>query len=90
MKFEEVKVPHTLGGASYKLSLYINSAKEVVNHLEVELYKPPTMPGPVAHDTGPVPVDASCASFFFKIFFLPRIFFRTKSGSFNNISNFDF
>ena len=40
LKLEEVKAPHTLGGASYILSLYINSAKEVVSHLEVELYKP--------------------------------------------------
>ncbi len=40
LKFEEVKVPHTLGGSSYILSLNINSVKEVVNHLEVELYKP--------------------------------------------------
>ena len=39
MKLEEVKVPHTLGGASSILSLYINSVKEVVSHLEVELYK---------------------------------------------------
>ena len=31
--------PLTLGGASYYL-LYINSAKEVVSHWEVELYKP--------------------------------------------------
>jgi hypothetical protein len=37
---EEVKVPHTLGGASYILNIYINSAKEVVSHVEVELYKP--------------------------------------------------
>ena len=40
LKLEEVKAPHTLGGASYILSLYINSAKEVVNYWEVELYKP--------------------------------------------------
>ena len=40
MKLEEVKTPHTLGGSSYILSLYINSVKEVVSHLEVELYKP--------------------------------------------------
>ena len=53
MKFEEVKVPQTPGGSSYicllcmnkekdkyVLSLYINSVKEVVSHLEVELYKP--------------------------------------------------
>ena len=40
MKLEEVKVPHTLGGVSYILRLYINSVKEVVSHLEVELYKP--------------------------------------------------
>jgi hypothetical protein len=40
MKFEEVKVPHTLGGSSYILNLYIISVKEVVNYLEVELYKP--------------------------------------------------
>ena len=31
--------PHTLGGVSYILNLYINSPKEVVSHLEVELYK---------------------------------------------------
>ncbi len=35
MKFEEVKTPHTLGGSSYILNLYINSVKEVVRHLEV-------------------------------------------------------
>ena len=40
MKLEKVKVPHTLGGSSYILSLYINSVKEVVSHLEVELYEP--------------------------------------------------
>ena len=40
MKLEEVKVPHTLGGVSYILRLYVNSSKEVVIHLEVELYKP--------------------------------------------------
>jgi hypothetical protein len=40
LKFEEDKDPHTLGGASYILSLYINSVKEVVSHVEVELYKP--------------------------------------------------
>ena len=40
MKFEEVQTPHTLGGWSYILILYINSDKEVVSHLEVELYKP--------------------------------------------------
>ena len=40
LKFEEVQAPHTLGEVSYKLSLYINSTKEVVSHLEVELYKP--------------------------------------------------
>ena len=40
MNLEEVKVPHTLGGSSYILILYINSVKEVVSHLEVELYKP--------------------------------------------------
>jgi hypothetical protein len=28
MKFEEVKAPHTLGGTSYILSLYINSVKK--------------------------------------------------------------
>ena len=28
MKLEEVKVPHTLGGESYILTLYINSVKE--------------------------------------------------------------
>ena len=39
MKLEDVKVPHTLGGVSYKLFVYINSTKEVVSHLEVELYK---------------------------------------------------
>jgi hypothetical protein len=31
-KLEEVKTPHTLGGGSYILNLYINSVKEVVNH----------------------------------------------------------
>ena len=36
----EVKDPHTLGGESYILSLYINSTKDVVIHFEVELYKP--------------------------------------------------
>ena len=40
MKLEEVKTPHILGGASYILNLYINSVREVVSHLEVELYKP--------------------------------------------------
>ncbi len=40
LKFEEDKDPHTLGGGSYILSLYINSVKEVVSHVEVELYKP--------------------------------------------------
>jgi hypothetical protein len=40
-KLEEVKSPHTLGGATCILRLYINSVKEVVSHLEVELYKPP-------------------------------------------------
>ena len=40
MKIEEVKTPHTLGGGSYILSLYVNSVKEVVIHLEVELCKP--------------------------------------------------
>jgi hypothetical protein len=40
LKLEEVKAPRTLGGASYILRLYINSVKEVVSHLEVELYKP--------------------------------------------------
>jgi hypothetical protein len=40
LKLEEVKAPHTLGGSSYVLTLYINSVKEVVSHLEVELYKP--------------------------------------------------
>jgi hypothetical protein len=40
MKLEDVNVPHTLGGVLYILSLYINSVKEVVSHLEVELYKP--------------------------------------------------
>ena len=39
MKLEEVKTPHTLGGGSYILSQYMNSTKEVVSHLEVELYK---------------------------------------------------
>ena len=33
LKLEEVKDPHTLGGASYILSIYINSAKTVVRHL---------------------------------------------------------
>jgi hypothetical protein len=40
LKLEEVKAPHTLGGASYILILYIDSVKELVIHLEVELYKP--------------------------------------------------
>ena len=40
LKFEEDKDPHTLDGGSYILSLYINSVKEVVIHVEVELYKP--------------------------------------------------
>ena len=41
MKLEEVKEPHTVGGVSHILRLHINSVKEVVNHLEVELmYKP--------------------------------------------------
>jgi hypothetical protein len=40
MKIEDVKVPLTLGGTSYILFLCINSAKEVVAHWEVELYKP--------------------------------------------------
>ena len=40
LNLEEVKVPHTLGGSSYILILCINSVKEVVRHLEVELYKP--------------------------------------------------
>ena len=40
MNLKEVKDPHTLGGSSYILNLYINSVKEVVSHLEVELYKP--------------------------------------------------
>ena len=40
MNLEEVKVPHTLGGASYILRLYMNTVKKVVSHLEVELYKP--------------------------------------------------
>jgi hypothetical protein len=40
LNLEEVKVPHTLGGESYILSLYISSVKEVVFHLEIELYKP--------------------------------------------------
>ena len=39
LKIEEVKTPHTLGGASYILNLYINSVKEVENHSEVKLYK---------------------------------------------------
>ena len=40
LKLEEVKVSHTLGGSSYILIIYINVVKEVVSHLEVELYKP--------------------------------------------------
>ena len=40
MNLEEVQDPHTLGGVSYVLRLYINFDKEVVSHLEVELYKP--------------------------------------------------
>jgi hypothetical protein len=39
LKLEEVKVPHTLGGSSYILIIYINSVKEVVSHSEVELHK---------------------------------------------------
>jgi hypothetical protein len=39
LKLEEVNVPHTLGGASYILILYLNSVKEIVSHLEVEMYK---------------------------------------------------
>ena len=30
VKFEDVKTPHTLGGSSQILFLYINSVKEVV------------------------------------------------------------
>ena len=40
LKVEEVKYPHTLFGVSYILRLYrlyINSVKEVVRHLEVQL-----------------------------------------------------
>ena len=40
MKLEKVKDTLTLGGTSYILLLYINSVKDVVSHLEVELYKP--------------------------------------------------
>ena len=40
MNLEDVKDPHTLGGSSYILFLYINSTKEVVRHREVKLYKP--------------------------------------------------
>ena len=40
LKLEEVKAPHTLGGASYILIICINSAKEVVSHFEVDLCKP--------------------------------------------------
>ena len=40
MKLEEVQSPHTLSGSSCILSLHINSTKEVVSHLEVELCKP--------------------------------------------------
>ena len=40
LKFEEVKTPHTLGEASYILSVYIHFTKEVVKHWEVQLYKP--------------------------------------------------
>ena len=39
LKFEEVKAPHTLGGPLNILNVYINSVKEVVRPLEVELYK---------------------------------------------------
>ena len=35
LKLEEVKAPLKLGGASYILSLYINSVKEVVSQSEV-------------------------------------------------------
>jgi hypothetical protein len=38
LKFEEDKDPHTLGGGSYILSLYINSVKEVVSHVILSLY----------------------------------------------------
>ncbi len=40
MKLDDVKSPHTLGGSSFILFLYINSVKGVVRHWEVELYKP--------------------------------------------------
>jgi hypothetical protein len=40
LKPESVKSPLTLSGRAYILNLYINSVKEVVSHLEVELYKP--------------------------------------------------
>ena len=40
MKLEDVKYPNILGGSPYILILYISSNKEVVSHLEVELYKP--------------------------------------------------
>ena len=43
LKLEDVKDPHTLGGASCILFLYINPTKEVLNNLEVELYKPRTI-----------------------------------------------
>ena len=33
---KNVKDPHTLGGASYILFLYIDSGKEVVSHWEVD------------------------------------------------------
>ena len=39
LKLEDVKSPRTLGGASYILFLNINSAKIVLSHWEVELYK---------------------------------------------------
>ena len=40
LKLEDVKDPHTLGGVSYILFLYIDSAEEDVSLLEVELQKP--------------------------------------------------
>ena len=39
MNLENIKAPYTLGGVSYILLPYMNSTKEVLSHLEVELYK---------------------------------------------------
>ena len=39
VKLEDVKVPHTLGGASYILFLHIDSIEDDVSLLEVEFQK---------------------------------------------------